>query len=351
MPGLLKSLAASVLALQAGNGAAMMTWPSTDTYHMVDPVFTPYYANRSVNLEVIPTYAKLCVKNEVDVVLLGGSTAEWPSLTSEERLDLLSAWRKALDAFPKAQRPQLLFHAGDVSIEKGRYLASKSKAHGADAILIVAPCIMKPSSVSDLVSSIKAVAAEAPELPSIYYHYPELYGVDFPMDQFAAAAAKAIPTFAGVKFIDHDMKGLTSATGVSEKLTFFNNAPLLAGLASGSKGAIAYTTMFPLAKKMSKLFNAGKFEQARSVEREILKYEGIVNAYGGKAGARALPQVFDSKLIMGMPRAPLEGLADSELPKLRQDLIKAGFLKGEADATETHDAASTAHASSNLVVL
>merc|ERR1719231_474754 len=210
---------------------------------------------------------------------------------------------------------------------------------------------MKPSSVPDLVSSIKAVAAEAPELPSIYYHYPELYGVDFPMDQFAVAAAKAIPTFAGVKFIDHDMKGLTSATGVSEKLTFFNNAPLLAGLASGSKGAIAYTTMFPLAKKMSKLFNAGKFEQARSVEREILKYEGIVTAYGGKAGARALPQVFDPKLIMGMPRAPLEGLADSELPKLRQDLIKAGFLKGEADATETHDAGSTAHASSHLVVL
>ena len=117
-------------------------------YHMVDPVFTPYFNNGTINYGVIPAYARLSVANGtpaqallppcsyshnlvlplpncarlqgVDVILLGGSTAEWPSLTSEERLDLLSAWRRALDSIEKGSRPQLLFHAGDTSIALSR---------------------------------------------------------------------------------------------------------------------------------------------------------------------------------------------------------------------------------------
>jgi len=320
------SVAVLLLAVVAVDAA--MVWPSNDSYHLVDPVFTPYFDNGTVNLGVIPAYARLSVKNQVDVVLLGGSTAEWPSLTSEERLSLLVAWRSALDSIPAAQRPQLLFHAGDVSIAAAQHLAEQSRSHGADAILIVAPCIMRPNTLDDLVKSIKDVADKAPGLPAIYYHYPELYGVNFKMDEFAAAAAKAIPSFAGVKFIDSDMKTLASATGVEGgKLTFFNNDPLLAGLAVGSKGAISYTTVFPLARQMQLAFAASDFSKARDLQRTIFKYDAIISKYGGKAAARALPEVFEPTLIMGPPRAPLTGLGSQDMPKLRQDLIDAGFLK------------------------
>merc|ERR1719261_791277 len=109
-------LGLGILALMMRADGTML-WPSMGaSYHMVDPVFTPYHSNGSVNLGVVPAYARLSVANGVDVVLLGGSTAEWPSLTATERLDLLSAWRKALDAIPAARRPQLIFHAGDVNI-------------------------------------------------------------------------------------------------------------------------------------------------------------------------------------------------------------------------------------------
>ena len=46
-------------------------------YDMVDPVFTPYFPNGTVDYGQVPLYAQLCVDNGVDVVLLGGSTAEW----------------------------------------------------------------------------------------------------------------------------------------------------------------------------------------------------------------------------------------------------------------------------------
>ena len=48
---------------------------------------------------------------------------------------------------------------------------------------------MKPSTVEGLVDTIKAIANEAPSLPSIYYHYPSLYTVDFKMDQFLSLAS------------------------------------------------------------------------------------------------------------------------------------------------------------------
>ena len=160
---------------------SMMTL-ATQAYHIVDPVFTPYYQNGSVNYEVIPAYLDLCIKSDVDIVLLGGSTAEWPSLTSEERLLLLSAWRNAVDDLPSnTTKPKILFHAGDTSIAKAQYLTSESKKNGADWILLVAPCIMRPATLDDLITTLQTIASKAPDLPMIYYHYPALYGVDFDM--------------------------------------------------------------------------------------------------------------------------------------------------------------------------
>merc|ERR1711920_325654 len=125
-----------------------------------------------------------------------------------------------------------------------------------------------------------------------------------------------------------DMKTLASATGVDGgKLTFFNNDPLLAGLAVGSKGAISYTTVFPFVQQMQQAFAASDFNKARDLQRTIFKYDAIISKYGGKAGARALPEVFEPQLVMGQPRAPLTGLPAADMPKLRQDLIAAGFLK------------------------
>jgi dihydrodipicolinate synthase/N-acetylneuraminate lyase len=159
-----------------------MVSASQDAYHIVDPVFTPYYQNGSVNYEVIPAYLELCVNSGVDIVLLGGSTAEWPSLTSDERLSLLLAWRKAVDALPSnTTKPKILFHAGDTSIAKAQYLASESEKNGADWILLVAPCIMRPATLDDLIKTMGTIASKAPNLPMIYYHYPALYGVDFDM--------------------------------------------------------------------------------------------------------------------------------------------------------------------------
>jgi hypothetical protein len=112
---------------------------------------------------------------------------------------------------------------------------------------------------------------------------------------------QGIPTLAGVKFIDSDMPTLTNATQLNNNyFTFYNNDPLLAGLASGyvwcvvcivcplvinvsfdcsSTGAISYTTIYPLVENLSKEFFLGDFPKARATQDSIFEYDNLINTY------------------------------------------------------------------------
>ena len=297
-------------------------------YHLVDPVFTGYYNNGTINYEIIPKYLDLSLASGVDVILLGGSTAEWPSLTAPERLKLLSEWRKAVNALPnETKKPKILFHSGDVSVANAQYLSANAENAGADWILIVAPCIMRPATIDDLVTTLGSIASQS-TLPMIYYHYPALYGVDFNMNDLLNIEniETKLPTLAGIKYIDPDMNTLTSATGVADSsYTFFNNDPILAGLASGSSGAISYTTIFPYVKNLYDAFASGNYQKAQSYERTILKYDAIVGQYGGKPAARVLPFLLGG-VDLGPPRSPLVAITNENLIALKAALSAAGFL-------------------------
>ena len=297
-------------------------------YHLVDPVFTGYYNNGTINYEIIPKYLDLSLASGVDVILLGGSTAEWPSLTAPERLKLLSEWRKAVNALPnETKKPKILFHSGDVSVANAQYLSANAENAGADWILIVAPCIMRPATIDDLVTTLGSIASQS-TLPMIYYHYPALYGVDFNMNDLLNIEniETKLPTLAGIKYIDPDMNTLTSATGVADSsYTFFNNDPILAGLASGSSGAISYTTIFPYVKNLYDAFASGNYQKAQSYERTILKYDAIVGQYGGKPAARVLPLLLGG-VDLGPPRSPLVAITNENLIALKAALSAAGFL-------------------------
>jgi len=185
-----------------------------------------------------------------------------------------------------------------------------------------------PPNLDALVATIGSIAAKSP-LPAIYYHYPALYGVDFPMDQFLAAASAKIPTLAGVKYIESDMKTLVKATGVARptgEYVLYNNDPLLAGLAVGSRGAISYTTIFPTVRKMQRAYSSADFASAQQHQRTVSKYDAIIAKFGGKPAARVLPQLFEPSILMGPPRAPLEPISPTDLEALRADLKEAGFL-------------------------
>lgn len=65
----------------------------TARFGAYDPVFTPFGNDGSLNLDAVAPYARFTAAAGTDTIILGGSTGEWPSMTSDERLDVLWAWR------------------------------------------------------------------------------------------------------------------------------------------------------------------------------------------------------------------------------------------------------------------
>ena len=254
----------------------------------VDPVFTPYNADGSVNYDAIPSLARYSEAQGVEIVLLGGSTGEWPSLSADERLGLLKAWRAAT-ALP------VMFHAGHNDVRIAKQLAAGAEQLGADSILVVSPCVFKPATVQELVAILSEIAAAAPKTPFCpsnaaaehpqycneraalsqlrpgflivaqcsagpvagYYHYPGLYGVDFEIADVlteATTGAHTVPTLAGIKFIDQDMKALSLAKAVANPWSA-DNAPFgifvqsdycLAAIPFGANGSPVITFQSPI---------------------------------------------------------------------------------------------------------
>ena len=60
-----------------------------------------------------------------------------------------------MDALPARDhgraRPRIMFHVGDVAVERALVLARAALEFRADAVLIVAPCIMKPATQEMLI--------------------------------------------------------------------------------------------------------------------------------------------------------------------------------------------------------
>ena len=72
----------------------------------------------------------------MDMVILQGTTGEWPSLSLQERLDMAAAWREAV---PKGSRLKLILHVGHDSLKEAQALAEAAVALEMDAVLVSAP--------------------------------------------------------------------------------------------------------------------------------------------------------------------------------------------------------------------
>jgi len=307
----------------------------TIAYGAYDPVFTPFTANGSLNLTAVPEYAKYTTEQGTNTIILGGSTGEWPSMTTDERIQTLRAWRAALDALdpsisPHGRVPRLMFHAGDTALDRAIELAKAAKAANADAILIVAPCIMRPATIEMLLEVIGLVADAAGGLPSWYYHYPSLYNVDFPIAEFLTLNSQRgrIPTLEGVKFISSNMTDFARATEVAGGKYRLVSTHLLDGLAagSGSSGAIAYTPQASLADAMYTAHAAGNASAAQAAADRFTLLGHLLTKPGGKSQARASARIFAPRIDLGPPRLPLADIDDAAFAALRQSLVENGFV-------------------------
>jgi N-acetylneuraminate lyase len=293
---------------------------------LVAAPFTPFHADRSLNLDVIPAYARFLRDNGVGAAFVCGTTGEGLSLTLEERLRIAERWVACAD-----DRLRVIVHVGHTCLADARTLTAHAAKIGAAAVSALTPCFFKPRSNAEVVNWCEAVASAAPALPFYYYNIPSMTGIDYPVVDFLAQAQARIPSLAGVKYTHENLPDYKACVAFAQgryDILFGRDELLLEGTDAGALGAVGSTYNYaaPLYLRLLAARAAGQATEARTLQDTAIKMIAICNGIGVThlAASKALMAMLG--VDCGPVRLPLAQPDATQLATLRTRLNEIGFF-------------------------
>ena len=286
--------------------------------------FTPIQEDGSLNLERIPSIVDYLIKAGISGLYVCGATGEGPSLASEERRAVASAYVKA-----SAGRLPVIIQIGHNSLTEARTLASHAETIGADAISAMPPLCYKFNSVKTLIDCLGHIASAAPTLPIFYYHIPSLTGLSFDMVEFLHEGGRRLPNLAGIKYTHSAIEEYQMCLEVDNgrfNVLFGRDEMLLAALTVGAKGAIGstYNLAGPLYRKVISAFERGDLDEARRSQVLAIEMVRVCFRYRGLPAFKAAMKLLGQDC--GPNRLPLETLNPDEENALKKELDDIGFF-------------------------
>lgn len=289
---------------------------------LVAAPFTPFHADGSLNLDVIPGYARFLKARGVRAAFVCGTTGEGASLSTEERERVAGAWLRAA-ALP------VIVHAGHTSLPEARRLASHAEKHGAAAVSALSPFFFKPRDAAGLADWCAAIASASPSLPFYYYHIPSMTGVSLPVIDFLRAAR--IPNLAGVKYTHEDLADYETCLRHEDgrfDLLFGRDELLLEGAGHGARGAVGSTYNYasPLYLRLLAALAKGDRAQARALQDQSIAMIAACNDIGVTHLAASKAVMAWLGIDCGPVRLPLTQPTPAQLSTLRETLAALGFF-------------------------
>lgn len=293
---------------------------------LVAAPFTPFNADRSLNLAAIPAYAQFLRENGVGAAFVCGTTGEGLSMTLAERLAVAEKWLQSTDS-----RLPVIVHVGHTCLEDARALTAHAAQIGAAAVSALAPMFFKPRNLDELVDWCEAVASAAPSLPFYYYNIPSMTGVTLPVAEFLAKASARIPTLVGVKYTYEDFPdygACVAAEGGRYDILFGRDELLLEGWKAGARGAVGSTYNYaaPVYLRLLAAHRNGDEATARRLQDAAIKMIAICNGVGVThlAASKALMPMLG--VDCGPVRLPLAQPTADQIATMRARLDEIGFF-------------------------
>jgi len=299
---------------------------STRFRSLVAAPFTPFHADRSLNLDVIPAYARFLRDNGVGAAFVCGTTGEGLSLTLEERLCIAERWVACAD-----DRLRVIVHVGHTCLADARTLTAHAAKIGASAVSALTPCFFKPRNNAEVVNWCEAVASAAPALPFYYYNIPSMTGIDYPIVDFLAQAQDRIPSLAGVKYTHENLPDYKACVAFAQgryDILFGRDELLLEGTDAGALGAVGSTYNYaaPLYLRLLAARAAGQATEARALQDTAIKMIAICNGIGVTHLAASKTLMAMLGVDCGPVRLPLAQPDATQLATLRTRLNEIGFF-------------------------
>lgn len=193
---------------------------------------TPFLEGK-VNYPMVEMLLKRQLQAGVRAVVLAGTTGEAPTLSDEEKLELLRRARGYV-----GNEMMIIAGTGSNDTMHAVHLSVEAEKLGADALLVVSPYYNK-ATAEGLVAHFSAIAG-AVKIPVILYNVPSRTGLDMPVDVYRRLAQ--IPNIAGVKEASTDIIKITKirATCGPRFAVWSGNDEMIAPvIALGGKGVIS----------------------------------------------------------------------------------------------------------------
>jgi len=290
-------------------------------------VFTPMHKDGSLNLAQVQPIVDYLVRIQISGLYVCGSTGEGPSLSSEERRAVATAYVEAV-RLGRRKLP-VIVQVGHNSLAEARALASHAETIGADAISAVAPSYFKTSTIRILIDCLNEIASAAPTMAFFYYHIPRMTGMNFDMLEFLRQSSKRMPNLVGIKYSHssvHEYQACLQFDNRHFTILFGVDEMLLSALAVACTGAVGSTFNFagPLYGRIIKAFERGDLSEARKWQGLSVAMIRLCYRYRGQPAFKAAMKLVG--LDCGPSRLPLETLKPEELKAMEQDLKKIGFF-------------------------
>ncbi|MBC7000307.1 dihydrodipicolinate synthase family protein [Cytophaga sp. FL35] len=291
--------------------------------NLIAATYAPMHPNGTLNLGMIKAYGEFLISNKVTGAFVNGSTGDFVSLSTSERMDLTEAWSDA-----KEDDIYVINHVGHTNIREAKNLAAHSVGR-ANAIAALAPYYFKPKSLESLLEYCMEVASAAPDLPFYYYHIPVLTGVNFDIVTFQKKAVSAISNFRGIKFTEDNLTGFASSLDCSnDKVDIFFGVDekFASSIKVGAKGWVGstYNHLAPLYYDILAEHEKGSFENAEEMQKLAVYFVNTLEEIGGfHGGSKGFMKFFG--LEMGPSRFPHRTFSDEQLNQA-MDLMKKESL-------------------------
>jgi len=150
---------------------------------------TPFHADGGFDVDGAVELARWLVAHGTDALVLAGTTGEAPTLTDDEKVELWSAVRAAVDV-------PLLAGTGTYDTRHTCELSERAAATGVDGLLVVTPYYNRPSQAG--IEAHFRSAAAATDLPMVIYDIPGRTGRKIET-ALLVRLANEVPTVAGMK--------------------------------------------------------------------------------------------------------------------------------------------------------
>jgi 4-hydroxy-tetrahydrodipicolinate synthase len=285
-------------------------------------IVTPFDADGAVDYDRFRELAEFLVANGSDGLVVAGTTGESPTLSDDERLELLRVAVDALDG-----NATVVAGTGTYSTAHSIHLTRAAHELGVDGFLVVTPYYNKPPP-RGIVEHFKAIAAES-DRPIIVYNIPGRVVVNIEPETIAELAE--IPSVAAVKQANDDLEQAQRILAETDLDLYAGDDNLVYPfLELGGVGGVCVHThvVGPQVKQMIRAFRDGDEATAQRIDRELTPAYQLLKVQTNPIAIKAALNLLGRQA--GGLRLPLVEASDQEVAEIRSCLERLGVLEPAA---------------------